>query len=433
MKRISLYTFAVLPCLLISLSTFIQANELAKAHQYTDQQLAILKTLWISSAKQTSEPSNRVLNNKAAINLGHKIFFDKRFSKNNQVSCASCHHPDKYFSDGFETAKGISTVNRNAPTIVGSSHGTWFFHDGRSDSLWAQALGPLENEQEHGGNRGQYAKLIYTDPVLRAKYEAIFGIMPDLNDNKRFPDHAGPVRDKNAAQAWKGMQQADQDIITDIFVNTGKAIAAYETQLQPAPSRFDNYINALMQNDINKMEKQLSTDELKGLRLFIGKANCTICHIGPMFTDNGFHNISIPARKGKQFDWGRYTGAKQVLKSPFNCRSHYNDAKNKSCDELEYIVLNGHETLGAIKTPSLRNVTKTAPYMHAGQYKTLHEVIKHYNDPPAVQNRQSELFPDIELNEQEMKQLEAFLHSLNSEIDAEPALLVAPDNAALMH
>ncbi len=207
-------------------------------------------------------------------------------------------------------------------------------------------------------------------------------------------------------------------------------MAAYETQLQPGESRFDLYVKALIKKDSLLMQKQLSTEERAGLRIFIDKAKCTICHSGPLFTDKEFHNIGVQPPEGKSHDWGRYNGAQQVLKNKTNCLSRYNDTAtvngSKSCDELKYISLDRHETMGAFKTPSLRNVAKTAPYMHAGQYKTLLDVIKHYNDPPPAKFRQSALFLPVDLNEREFEQLEAFLKSLNSPVRAPAALLRAP-------
>lgn len=396
------------------------------AHQWTEQELARISPLWIGYLdKNISDPSNRVFENPDAAALGQKLFFDKRFSANGQVACASCHKPDLYFTDGLKVGQGIGTVTRNSPTIVGASFHNWFFHDGRADSLWAQAMGPLEDRKEHGGSRTQYAHIIYNDPEYRASYEKLFGPMPDLSDKKRFPVNAGPVRDKKRLKAWKRMAEADQTAITDIFVNMAKAIAAYERLLKPAPSRFDNYVKALMDRNKEAMDNLMSEEELAGLKLFVTKANCWLCHNGPMFTDFSFHNIATPPVNVKKYDYGRKKAIHIVKKSPFNCRGEYNDAKDKNCDELEYMEFHEEETMAAFKTPSLRNVTKTAPYMHAGQYKTLSEVMKHYADPPGTKVGLSDLLP-VELNDKELAQLEAFLKTLDSPIDADPKLLSSP-------
>lgn len=398
---------------------------------WSSQQIAVLKTLWIDSNKAEKDLSNAVVDNPIAIALGHKIFFDARFSANGEISCASCHQPEHFFSDNLDTGKGLKKVTRNTPTIVGASRNIWFFHDGRNDSLWSQAMGPLENPLEHGGNRNQFAHIISSDPILSEEYSLLFGSIPNISNTKRFPKNAGPIKKEPLLKAWQTMNKNDKKIISDIFVNIGKAIAAYETQLQPAPSRFDNYVKALLENNTVEKHKQLSNTEVKGLELFIGKGKCTTCHSGSMFTDKGFHNISVQPRIPGKFDWGRYSGAKLVLENPYNCQSEYNDAPSekggRQCDELKYMVMDRHETFGAMKTPSLRNVSRTAPYMHAGQYKSLKDVIKHYNDPPALTNRQSALFLDIDLNENEIEQLEAFLRALESPINASHSLLNKPN------
>lgn len=411
------FIYRLFVVLLVSLLAVKNAH--ADAHQWNSKEIAILKSLSIDNLPKAQQQ------NPEAVELGHKIFFDPRFSRNGKVSCASCHRPEKYFTDGLATAKGLQTVTRNTPTIVGSNHHTWLFHDGRADSLWSQALGPLENDKEHGGTRSQFAHLVFSDPGLRKIYEQLYGAIPDITDLRRFPEHAGPVAEQTAHNAWDNMSANDKKIITDIFVNLGKSIAAYEKQLQPAPSRFDNYIRAISTQDSTQMREIYSNDEVAGLKIFINKGNCILCHNGPMLSDSGFHNIATPPAKGKTYDWGRYSGAKQVLSSPFNCHSQYNN-DTKDCSELDHIVIDTHDTLGSMKTPSLRNVSRTAPYMHAGQYKTLKDVLKHYNDPPQLSYRKNDLFLDIDLNEKELQQLEAFLHTLDSDIATKSNLLAQP-------
>ncbi len=392
-----------------------QKPNLTQVHQWSNRELTTLKSLSIYNARQKSDKSNRVVNNPQAIRLGKLIFSDPRFSKDGTIACATCHRPKKHFTDGLKTARGLEKTNRNTPTIVGTSNNTWFFHDGRSDSLWSQALGPLENELEHGGNRGQYAHILFDDDKLKNLYQQVFSPLPDISDTGKFPKNAGPVSDPVASKNWQGMNEQNRRLITEIFVNIGKTIAAYESQLQPAPSRFDNYVQAALKYDSLTVSTTLSNDEASGLRLFIGKANCFLCHNGPLFTDNSFHAVNTPPANDRDIDWGRYRGAQQVLKSEFNCRSQYNDSTDKSCPELSYIVTEKSETFASFKTPSLRNVTKTAPYMHAGQYQTLKTVIEHYNNPPKLNYRRSDLL-DIELSEKEMQQLELFLHTLDSTI-----------------
>lgn len=392
--------------------------------QWNEREVTILKSLSLFNFSPQQDKTNRVVNDANAARLGQRLFFDKRFSADGTISCASCHKPELFFTDGLPQAVGLLQTTRNSPSIVGTSNHNWFFRDGRIDSLWAQALHPIENPLEHRSSRSQFAQVIFNDSELKKEYEKTFGPMPDISDKTRFPVYAGPVQINEMMNAWKSMTTTDQKTITDIFVNGGKAIAAYETKLQPAPSRFDNYVKAVSNHDTKEMQVLLSKDETAGLKIFLDKGKCFICHNGPMFSDLGFHNIGTPPLNIKRYDFGRSKAVRRVKNNPFNCLSEYNDAQDKSCDELKYMVFHEEETLAAFKTPSLRNVTKTGPYMHAGQYKSLADVIKHYNDPPTTKVGMNKLL-NIDLTDTEMKQLEDFLHTLDSKIDA-PEYLLAP-------
>jgi cytochrome c peroxidase len=154
----------------------------------------------------------------------------------------------------------------------------------------------------------------------------------------------------------------------------------------------------------------LSADEAAGLRLFIGKASCTNCHNGPL-TNNEFHNTGVPARAGLPADSGRLAGADAVLRDEFNCRSRWSDDRSK-CAELDFLVTGEHVLERAFKVPSLRNVADRAPYMHAGQFNTLSEVVDHYNRAPEAPAGHSELEP-LRLSTQERRQIEVFLRSLS--------------------
>ena len=405
-------------------NTMSMHGSTSTGHDWNKDDIRVLRRLWIGSLPDTPPGnSNAVADNPDAVELGQRIFFDQRFSANGNVSCASCHQPEHYFTDGLQVARGIGTVTRNAPTVVGASYHVWFFHDGRADSLWSQALGPLENSLEHGGTRSQYAHLVYADKTLRQLYEKLFGALPDLSDKSRFPVDAAPVRANRAATgAWKKMKPADRKAVTQVFVNIGKAIEAYERKLNPGASKFDRYVEAAINKDQAKMKSLFSDTELAGLRVFMFKGNCMICHHGPLFTDYGFHNTATPPRTVKLYDFGRYKGINKLKKSEFNCLGEYSDAKEKNCDELKYLVTHKEETYAAFKTPGLRNVSKTAPYMHAGQYETLSDVLKHYADPPSTKVGMSDLLP-VELDDKDLVQLEAFLHTLDSPINADPELL----------
>jgi cytochrome c peroxidase len=377
---------------------------------WDEAEIAALRSLWIGSLPPLApDPSNRYSDDPAAAALGEQIFFDTRFSSNGQVACATCHLPQLDFQDGKRLSDGVGTTNRRAMPIAGTAYSPWLFWDGRKDSQWAQALGPLENPVEHGGNRTQYVHLI--EQHYKTAFEALFGALPDL---AALPAQAGPVEDPAARAAWEGMDAAAQEAVTRSFVNIGKALAAYERRIVPAPARFDAYVEALLNDDTATMAATLTPDEVAGLRLFIGKANCTQCHNGPLLTDNHFHNTGVPAAPDLPVDSGRAQGAQQVLADEFNCLSPYSDASPTDCSELRFMVADGHELERQFKAPSLRNVAERAPYMHAGQFATLPEVLAHYNQAPAAPAGHSELEP-LALSSKELAQIVAFLHTLSAE------------------
>jgi cytochrome c peroxidase len=392
--------------------------------RWSDEELNSLRSLWIGSLPTLpSDPSNRYANNPEAAAFGQKLFFDTRFSSNRKVACATCHIPGREFQDGTPLAHGVGTTSRRTMTIIGTAYSPWLFWDGRKDSQWAQALGPMESAVEHGGNRTLYAHLIaenYAD-----EYTALFGLLPDLST---LPRNAGPVKDPGAAANWDAMSVEDREAVTRIYVNMGKAIAAYERHLLPGESRFDRYAGAILDHDYKTADEILSPDEVAGLKLFIGQAHCTNCHNGPLFTNNDFHNTGVPTDKDLPDDLGRSHGATQVLHDEFNCLSQYSDARPEQCAELNFLVADDDHLIRQFKPPSLRNVAERGPYMHAGQFATLEQVLNHYNTAPAAPSGHSELEP-LHLNQKQIKQIIAFLKTLDGPVNADPKWLAAPDAA----
>ena len=411
---------AVLLAIVISLWMIFQPTK------WTDDEIITLRNLWIGSIPALPpDPSNVYADDPQAALLGQKLFFDTRFSSNNEVSCATCHKPELMFTDGLPLSIGVGTTDRKSMTIIGTAYSPWQFWDGRKDSQWAQALAPLESVVEHGGTRMQYAHLITNH--YQEDYETIFGPLPDFSDPARFPAIAGPVDDPEALTAWEGMTATDRDLVTQVFVNMGKAIAAYERLILPAPSRFDRFVEALLNNDEQTMKSAMTSEEVAGLKLFIGRADCIQCHNGPLFTNNDFHNTGVPTRSGLPLDSGRAAGVIKVLNDEFNCLSQWSDAdaEEQDCSELRFVVSEGEQLEAAFKPSTLRNIAETAPYMHAGQFATLEEVLRHYNHPPLSPAGHNELEP-LGLTNREIGQIIAFLHTLSGGVNAPPELLKAP-------
>ena len=376
--------------------------------EFAPDEVEALRSLWLGNLPHLpDDPSNRVADDPAAAALGEAIFSDTRFSANGEVSCATCHQAELHFTDGLPRARGIGETTRKTMTVVGTAYSPWLFWDGRKDSQWAQALAPMEDAAEHGGNRGMYAHLVAEH--YRSEYEATFGPLPALEDRSRFPDQAGPVEDPVARDNWESMTDADRDAVTEVFVNVGKSIAAFERSLMPAPTRFDGFVEALLAGEPTT---SLTADEIAGLRLFIGEAGCTNCHNGPLFTNNAFHNTGVPAVHRREPDRGRGDGTGRVRADEFNCLSRWSDADSGDCSALRFVRDDAEAMVGAFKPPTLRNVSKVGPYMHAGQLATLADVLRHYRDAPEAAIGHSEL-ERLDLTDGQLTQLEAFLHALD--------------------
>ncbi len=372
-----------------------------------------------------ADGSNAYEGRPEAAALGRRLFEDTRLSKNGLVACATCHDPARGFQDGRPVGQGVGTGGRRTMPIAAAAHSPWLFWDGRKDSLWSQALGPLEDAVEHGSNRARLVQLLQTH--YRAEYEAVFGPFPSLQG---VPDDAGPLGDARERQAWANLSSAQRDAVNRSFANLGKAIAAHERTIAPAESRFDRYAAAVLAGD-RAGQAVLTPQEVGGLRLFIGKAQCATCHNGPLLTDQHFHNTGVPQRESARPDRGRGAALARVQHDEFNCLGRYSDAAADACQELRFIATDDHGMEGAFKTPSLRNVAERAPYMHAGQLGSLEQVVAHYMRAPAATVGHSELAHGgagheqrrpVRLSASEVADLVAFLKTLSDD----PALPIQP-------
>lgn len=198
-------------------------------------------------------------------------------------------------------------------------------------------------------------------------------------------------------------------------MNVGKAIGAFVRTIMPTPSRFDRYVQAIIDGDVKQAESILNENEVRGLRLFIGKAKCINCHNGPMLTDYDFHAIGVPDAEGLPPDNGRAEGIPKVLNDEFNCLSPYSDAKPRQCRTLRFMSTDVVKYRRAFKTPTLRNVAERPPYMHAGQFATLHDVLHFYRDMPEEKRP-----PDLahgNLTDDELVYLEEFLKTLSAPLE----------------
>jgi cytochrome c peroxidase len=301
------------------------------------------------------------------------------------MSCAACHLPDRGFTDGRDRAYGRAALDRNTPSVWNVGFARWFGWDGAADSLWRQSMKPILNPIELAADANHVAALLRSDQELSAHYAKAFGAVPDATS-------------------------ADETTL----VNTGKAIAAYLETLVSRRTSFDDFRDALA-NDDRAAAARYPVAAQRGLKIFVGKGNCVFCHFGPTFTNGEFADVGMPyfAAKGG-VDAGRHGGIKELLADRFNLLGPYNDdASGAAASKTRHVALQ-HRNFGEFKVPGLRNVALTAPYMHNGSLATLRDVVLHYSelDEERLHADGVRILRPLHLAPQEVDDLVAFLESL---------------------
>jgi cytochrome c peroxidase len=308
------------------------------------------------TASPPADPTNRVADDPSAAALGKQLFFDGSLSPAS-VSCSSCHDPSLLFTDGKGTPpEGTGPGSRNAPSLVLAAYQRWQLWDGRADSLWMQALLPMEASNEFGSSR-----LFVVHAVAekyRAPFESLFGPLPPLSDVSRFPPAGMP-----GDAAWASMAPSDAALVTGAFVDVGKAIEAYERSLRVAPNALDAYAAGRLD--------ALTNEQKDGLAAFFA-AGCAQCHHGPRLTDDAFHNLRFPTgRPDATGDPGRAAGIPLLVASDFLGSGPFSDAPKPALTPVA-----APATLGAFKTPGLRGVPFTMPYGHGGSFGGLSSTLE---------------------------------------------------------
>lgn len=372
----------------------------AAAAELTPEQVRKVLTLSPLPPPPADE-TNAVADDPRAAALGQYLFFETRLSGNGHFSCASCHDPAQGFSDGRKVFEATGRGARHTLSLWNVAYNRWLFWDGRADSLWSQALKPIEHPLEMAGNRREVVALLRQDAELGSAYQALFGPID--------PDQAEGVK--------------------RVFANVGKAIEAYERRLVSRRSPFDVFVEGLRENDGGK-RRALAEDAQRGLQIFVGRGNCRICHAGPNLSDGEFHDIALA--EGPP-DPGRYAGIEALQRDEFGAGGALSDDRNGPRAQSSRFLVASFHNLGQMKTPSLRNVATTAPYMHQGQLATLKDVLQHYStvDPPPLSNAaQDKLLRPLRLTDAEVAELIAFLSSL-TDTAIDPALLAKPASPRL--
>ncbi len=308
------------------------------------------------------------------LRLGKKLFFDNRISGNGRLNCSSCHLPEH----GWTLPMAISLANdgfverRNSPTLINVGYNRVLIWDGRAPSLEKQAVGSTKNPVHKGQDIEALVRTLRADDEMVALFKAAYDSAPNAEDY-------------------------------------GKAIAVFQRHfLVTGDSPFDRYA---------KGDKQaLSGAAQRGLELFQRKAGCVQCHHGPVFSDHAFHNIGL--RRNPLFDQPAY---REILRF---------DAKRMGLKEWEtvdddtgrYLVTHDPADRKKFKTPALRNIAQTAPYMHDGRYATLDEVIDHYDRGGDATPMQESGIRPLHLTAEEKSDLKAFLLALSGPLPALEAL-----------
>jgi cytochrome c peroxidase len=328
------------------------------------------------------DPSNRASGNTHAIELGERLFFDRRLSADGGHSCARCHIPERNWTDGLARAQGLALADRNTPSIVNVRLQRWFGWDGAHDSLWAQSIRPMLDARELGMSASRVAALVRGDADLACRYRKVFG----------------EVSKDDAA----------------VLVGVAKALAAFQETRVSGRAPFDDFRDALVAGDAAGIAAYPEAAQ-RGLAIFLGRGRCNLCHLGPAFTNGEFHDTGIPffIDKGR-VDPGRHAGIQKLRGSPFNLLGPYNDDPQRTTATGTGHVRLEHRNFGEFRTPSLRNLALTAPYMHNGSLATLRDVVNHYSsvNPDRLHADGEAILVALRLSERETRDLLAFLETL---------------------
>jgi cytochrome c peroxidase len=305
-----------------------------------------------------------------------------------KVACAGCHVPAAGFLDDRTTGETISLAagwgTRRAPSLLDVGQAKLLMWDGRRDALYNQPFGPLESPVEMNSSRLFAAEQIYA--LYKSEYEALFGPLPPLDDTTRFPalsaDTTGcqpstvdPTPTCNGTEhgmpgdhaEYDGMAAADQEAVTRVVVNVGKALGAYERTLACGPGRFDQWVHG--------QADALSASEQRGAQIFVGRGQCVTCHSGPFLTDQQFHNVGLePTQVAVSFidtnDPGASVGLADAIADPLNTRGQFSDGYDGRLPSSVSPAM-----LGAFRTPTLRCDASRPSFMHTGQIPTLDAVV----------------------------------------------------------
>ena len=344
------------------------------------RELAIIASLGPWPPPAARDASNRVSGRGEAVALGEALFHSTRLSTVGGLRCASCHAPWRRFTDGRARALGAEDGARNTPSLLNVRLQHWFGWDGGNDSLWSQSIRPMLDAREMRADANHVARALRDDELLKRLYEQAFG-------------HAPPADDETA------------------MGDAGKALAAFQETLASGRTPFDDFRDALLRGDGAAAGRYPAAAQ-RGLRLFVGIGRCVACHAGPNFSDGEFHLSRIASKlHDGSADSGRAHGVATLRANAYARNGRFADGPSAPRPELP------PAEAGAFRTPALREVAVTAPYMHDGSIANLCDALKPHaalegGDAPA-------------LGLAERRDLVAFLRTLGAQEQA----VLADENA----
>jgi cytochrome c peroxidase len=318
------------------------------------------------------------------IALGERLFFDARLSPDGRFACATCHVPALALADGRARAAGREALARNTPTLWNAVHERWLGWGGAADSLWHQSIHALTAVDEMAATPQTLHARVQGDAALACHLRAAFG-------------------------------RAAGDTPEATMVLLAKAIGAYVGTLVSPRTPFDRFRDALRRGDL-RAAARYPAEAQRGLRLFIGRGRCSVCHGGPLFSHGEFGDIGLPffARPGV-VDAGRHEGIGRLRASPYHLLGPWSDDRDGAAATKTRHLDGQHRNFGEFKVPSLRNAVHTAPYMHDGQLATLEDVVRHYSelDPQRLHADGQRILEPLRLAPAEAADLVAFLKTLS--------------------
>jgi cytochrome c peroxidase len=293
------------------------------------------------------DPGNRVSGQAKAIELGRRLFSDARMSPVGYIACVTCHQPDRSFTDNKARAHGLADLPRNTPALANVRLQRWLGWGGASDSLWMASIRPILDTREFDGSTASVAKLFVRDPELAACYRQVFKESPQ----------ARPER---------------------TLVNVGKALAAFQETLMTARTPFDDFRDALVRGDRAAAATYPAAAQ-RGLKLFVGPGGCIACHSGPNFSDGEFHRVAPPGDSAVLGldDGGRLDDARRLKSSALNLLGAHNDDRSRGNGDATRALIVNDALRGRFRTPGLRNVAVTPPYLHNGSVERLQDALAH--------------------------------------------------------